>query len=224
MNFAVLIIIINLLFFAAVAFYYSNLKKQMQEEAKLNLEERKLHGEEMIYADEKLKEELAEVKKRANVILSESEKIAQELIYELESTLGKKSSRSALSLPGNENFEIELGNLSTKIKSQYINRIHSLLRSLERFEIQEAHKVEAFAEEQAVVTDKNLQILRVDELKKMHERIERYKEGEMALFDKKVREVIDLAAMDVLGHALTNQEQTELISKALEKARGENKL
>jgi hypothetical protein len=31
-----------------------------------------------------------------------------------------------------------------------------------------------------------------------------------------------MAAMDVLGHALTNQEQEELIIKALTKAREEN--
>lgn len=224
MNFAVVILIINLLFFVSVALYYSNLRKQMRDETSLDFEERKLHGEEMERAEKKLKEELEEVKKKANMILSESEKIAQDLIVELEKTLGRKSSDTTPVLPNNSNFEMELGNLSQKIKSQYLNRIHSLLRSFERFQIQEAHKVVEFAQEQIVATDVNLQKIRVEELEKMHERIERYKEAEIALFNGKVKDVIDEAAMEVLGHVLSAQEHEELIVKALEKAKSENKL
>jgi hypothetical protein len=66
--------------------------------------------------------------------------------------------------------------------------------------------------------------MRVEELKRLRDRIERYKEEELSLFDKKVREVVDEAAIEVLGHQLTNQEHGELIAKALEKAREANRI
>lgn len=219
MNLALIFLVINLIFFGAVAIYFINLKREVKEEKEHVFEERKFDEERIVRAEEELKDELDEVRKRAHSILTESEKIAKDLIYELENSLGVEGKHPNIKLPDGNNFEIELGNLSQKIKGQYVSRIQSLLRSFEKFQVQEAKKVEEFAEEQKVSTDKNIQQIRVEALDRMHKRIERYKEEEIALFDEKVRAVIDEAALEVLGHALTQTEHEELITKALIKAR-----
>lgn len=224
MNFAFLFLIISLIFLGAVGYYFTVARKAINDEKDKVVEEEKAHRELMEKDEERIKEELAEVHEKATLILSESEKIAQELINELENVLGKKESNVSVNLPEGSDFEIELGSLSDRLKNNYVNKIKHLLVSLEKFEIQKAHEVEKFAEEQQVSTDVNLQKKRIDELNKMHERIEKYKKEELLLFDQKVKEVVDQAAIEVLGHSLTNQEHGELIAKALEKAREEHKI
>lgn len=166
----------------------------MQSERKKESKERKFEEAKLEQAEFQLEEELQEVRLRANKILKQSEEIAEELIVELEKTLGKKHAGMSVDLPDGDNFELELGSLSSKIKSHYVVRIQNLLKSLEKYELQEARRVEEFADEQESLTDKNLQSMRVDALSKMHDRIEKYKEEEIKLFDKKVKDVIDDAA------------------------------
>lgn len=224
MSFALLFLIINLIFFGAIAYYFLVVRRQLNEERKVELGHQAFEEEKLEEAELELKDELQEVRIRANKILAESENIARELIVELENTLGKKHADTTVPLPSEDNFEVELGSLSNKIKSHYVIRIQNLLKSLEKYELQEARKVEAFAQDQMESADKNLQSMRISALSKMHEKIERYKEEELMLFDKKVKEVIDQAAQEVLGHSLTNQDIDESILKALEKAKEQHKL
>lgn len=221
---SLLFLLITLLFFGATAYYFTVTRKEIKEEKEVENEAEKEHREEIARAEEKIKEELREVHEKATLILSEAEKIAQELINELESVLGKKGHDVKVALPEGNSFEVELGSLSDRLKNNYVNKIKHLLVSVEKFEYQKAKEVEDFAEEQKISTDISMQKIREQQLQKMHERIEKYKEEELLLFDKKVREVIDQAAQDVLGHQLTNQEHGELIAKALEKARAEHKI
>ncbi len=221
MNFAVLFLVINLIFFGAVFYYFTVVRRDVRQEHRDSFEEEKFHEEELIRDEKRIKEELEDAHKRAKSILSQSEMIANELISELESVLGKKSQQSHLLQDTTSDFEIELGALSEKLKAGYVGRIKNLLESLEKFQVDQAKKVQEFAEEQEVATDRNLQAKRVEELEKMHQRIERYKDEELALFDSKVKEVIDRAAKEVLGQSLTSQEQDLLIEKALEKAKQE---
>lgn len=221
MNTAVfLFLVFNLVFFAAVAYYFLKLKSGLSDERRLELEEEKVHEDEVMHDESRIQGELDNAHKRSLAILSESEKIANELILELEKVIGRKDTDISYIRPG-ENFEIELGRLSEKIHSHYIERIKKLLKSVENFEIDQAQKVLSYSEEQQAITDKNLQQMRLEELEKIHQRIERYKEEELSLFDKKVKAVIDKAAVEVLGKALTSQEQESLIEEALEKAKKE---
>ena len=224
MNFAVLFLVINFLFFVAVAYYFLVMRRQMAEEKKEESKEREFQADKIEAAEHELKEELQDVRERANKILEESENIAKELIGELEKTLGKKHSSISVDLPSDDNFEVELGSLSNKLKSHYVVRIKNLLTSLEKYELQEAKKVEEFAREQQDLPSESLQSMRVAQLQKMHEKIERYKEEELRLFDKKVKDVIDMAAKEVIGHALTNDEQEEAIMSALRKAKEQHRL
>lgn len=224
MNYYLLFLLFSIAFASVVGWYFSRARKGIDDEKKLFLEEEKVHQEVMKHDEQQIKDELAEVHEKATLILSEAEKIAQDLIHELEEVLGKRSRDVNLPLPSGSSFEIELGSLSDRLKNNYVNKIKHLLVSVEKFEYQKAKEVEKFAEEQKITTDQNLQKMRQVELEKMHQRIERYKEEELSLFDKKVREVVDQAAMEVLGHQLTNQEHGELIQRALEKAREEHKV
>ncbi|MDO8335483.1 MAG: hypothetical protein Q7T74_01720 [Candidatus Saccharibacteria bacterium] len=224
MDTALLFLIVDLIFFVVVAYYFINFKKGLSEDKKGDLEEKKLHEEEMKRDDLRIKEELSDIHEKATLILSQSEKIADELVVELENILGRKNSGSSVGLPSGNDFELELGSLSQKLKNHYVVRIRNLMASVEKFEYQKAHEVQEFAEEQEVLTDKNIQQMRIDELEKVRQRIERYKSEEIALFDKKVKEVIDQAAAEVLGHSLTMNEQNEIILRALEKARADNKI
>lgn len=220
MNYSLIFLLIALTFLGIVGLYFSYSRKRMEEKRQA-LEEEKFHHEVIEQEEQRVKDELSEVHEKANMILSEAEKIATELINELEDALGKKGEEVNVDLPNDSNFEIELGSLSDRLKNNYVNRIKHLLVSVEKFEYQKAKEVEEFAEEQQVTTDKNLQKLRAEALQKMHERIERYKEEELSLFDRKVEEVVNEAAKEVLGHSLTNQEHQEIIKKAIERARAE---
>ncbi len=221
---SLLFLIIALVFFGAIAYYFTVTRKEIKAEKELDNEAEKLHREEMKQDEEKIKEEMREVREKATLILAESEKIAQELINELEGVLGKRGKGVDVPLPEGNSFGVELGSLSDRLKNNYVSKIKHLLVSVEKFEYQKAKEVEEFAEEQKLSTDVSMQKMREQELQKMHERIEKYKEEELSLFDKKVRVVIDQAAQEVLGHQLTNQEHGELIAKALEKARAEHKI
>lgn len=224
MDFAALFLIISLLFFAGVSYYFVVMKKGNDEEKEKFLEEKREHEQLMERDEARIRDELLEVHEKATLILNESEKIAQELIAELEEVLGKKKSDIHVDLPDGNDFEIELGSLSDRLKNNYVNKIKHLLSSLEKFELQKAREVQKFAEEQKATTDVNLQKMRMEELNKMHERIERYKEEELSLFDKKVNELVDEAAKEVLGHSLTSQEHTELIQLTLKKAKEEGRI
>lgn len=220
MNYSLIFLLIALTFLGIVGLYFSYSRKRMEEKRQA-LEEEKFHHEVIEHEEQRVKDELSEVHEKANMILSEAEKIATELINELEDALGKKGEEVNVDLPNDSNFEIELGSLSDRLKNNYVNRIKHLLVSVEKFEYQKAKEVEEFAEEQQVTTDKNLQKIRAEALQKMHERIERYKEEELSLFDRKVEEVVNEAAKEVLGHSLTNQEHQEIIKRAIERARTE---
>lgn len=224
MNFALLFLIISLIFFGAVGYYFMVTRKELMDEKEKILEEEKVHERIMEKDEEKIKDELLQVHEKATMILKQSQKIAQEIINDLEKALGKNGKDISVKLPEGNNFELELGSLSDRLKNNYVNRIKGLLLSLEKFEYQKAKEVEEFASAQQVTTDINLQKKRVVELEKMHERIEKYKEEELSLFDEKVEKVIDEAAKEVLGKILTSDDQTELIAKALEKAREDHKL
>lgn len=193
----------------------------MREEHKLEIEEKKMHEEEITKDEARVKEELADAHRRATAILAQSEKIAHDLIFELEQVLGKKGIDTTLAIQPATDFEIELGTLSEKIKVQYVSRIKGLLESLDKFQVDQAQKLQAFAEEQQVTTDKNLQQMRINELDRVQQRITKYKEEELALFNRKVKDIIESAAQEVLGQALSSHEQEILISKALDKARQE---
>ena len=224
MNFAILFLIINLLFFGAVAYYFLIVKKQMQEEKEVEFEHIRVDEQRLEKAENALKEELIEVRSRANSILEESENIAKELIIELENVLGRKHTDTTVDLPAGSDFEFELGNLSNKIKSHYVMRIKNLLTSLEKYELSEAQKVLKFADQQEESTDRNIQKIRVEQLSKLQQRLDKYKEEELSLFDKKVEVVVDQAAAEVIGHLLTNQEHKEAILKALEKAKSQHQI
>ncbi len=221
MNWAILIVIINLIFFGAIAYYFLNVRITMREEQKDEAEKQKRLDEKIEKEEEKIAEELSNAKDKATAIIEESEKIAEELIVELENSLGQKEGSLHVNLVVGNDFEIKLGELSSKLKRLYSKRIHSLLSALENFQVDEAQKFTAFEEQQEEMTDRNLQQVRVEELEKMHKRIEQYKEEELALFDQKVKKLIEEAAQDVLGQALTSQEQELLIEKALAKAKEE---
>jgi len=180
-----------------------------------------MHEEEITKDEARVKEELADAHRRATAILAQSEKIAHDLIFELEQVLGKKGIDTTLAIQPATDFEIELGTLSEKIKVQYVSRIKGLLESLDKFQVDQAQKLQAFAEEQQVTTDKNLQQMRINELDRVQQRITKYKEEELALFNRKVKDIIESAAQEVLGQALSSHEQEILISKALDKARQE---
>lgn len=224
MNFALLFLIISLIFLGVVGYYFMVARREIQEEKEKTLEEEKIHLGRIERDEEKIKDELSEVHEKATLILSEAEKIAQELISELEEVLGKRGKEVNVDLPEGNNFEVELGSLSNRLKNNYVNKIKHLLASLEKFEVQKAKEVERLAEEQQVSTDINLQKMRIEELENIRTRIDRYKKEELSLLDKKVQEVVNEAAQTVLGHSLTNQEHNELISKALEKAREAHKI
>lgn len=221
MNFAILFFVLSLIFFGAVAYYFTVIRREEREDRKQALQSEKLHEEEVERDDRRIKEELNDAHEKANAILDQSQKIAHELILELEQVLGKKSNIEPINIDSENNFEIELGALSQRLKTGYVDRIKNLLESLEKFKVSQAQKFQALAEDQEATTDKNLQALRVEELDKMHERIERYKEEELKLFNSKVKEVIDRASKEVLGEALSSSEQDKLITKALEKAKQE---
>lgn len=221
MNFALLFLIVSLIFAGAVAYYFSVVRREVREEHKLEIEEKKMHEEEITKDEARVKEELADAHRRATAILAQSEKIAHDLIFELEQVLGKKGIDTTLAIQPTTDFEIELGTLSEKIKVQYVSRIKGLLESLDKFQVDQAQKLQAFAEEQQVTTDKNLQQMRINELDRVQQRITKYKEEELALFNRKVKDIIESAAQEVLGQALSSHEQEILISKALDKARQE---
>jgi hypothetical protein len=221
MNFALLFLIVSLIFAGAVAYYFSVVRREVREEHKLEIEEKKMHEEEITKDEARVKEELADAHRRATAILAQSEKIAHDLIFELEQVLGKKGIDTTLAIQPATDFEIELGTLSEKIKVQYVSRIKGLLESLDKFQVDQAQKLQAFAEEQQVTTDKNLQQMRINELDRVQQRITKYKEEELALFNRKVKDIIESAAQEVLGQALSSHEQEMLISKALDKARQE---
>lgn len=222
MNFALLFLIINIVFFGGIAYYFSVQRKQLQDEEE-QAQKRHEYADISVERERKeLEEELVEVREKGEFILDESEKLAQELIYSLDSALGSEGRKISDLYSKDRPIEEQLGFLREKIKHEYVDKIHSLLKRLEKFEMQKAVNVEKFASEQEERNDKNMQKVRMEELEKIHEKIENYKNAEIALFDKKVKVVIESAAMDVLGHALTNQEQEELIIKALTKAREEN--
>jgi hypothetical protein len=221
MNFALLFLIVSLIFAGAVAYYFSVVRREVREEHKLEIEEKKMHEEEITKDEARVKEELADAHRRATAILAQSEKIAHDLIFELEQVLGKKGIDTTLAIQPATDFEIELGTLSEKIKVQYVSRIKGLLESLDKFQVDQAQKLQAFAEEQQVTTDKNLQQMRINELDRVQQKITKYKEEELALFNRKVKDIIESAAQEVLGQALSSHEQEILISKALDKARQE---
>lgn len=224
MNIVVVLFLVNLIFFGAVAYYLSIQRKQLQDQSKLEYERREHESDSLESKKEEYVREFDEIKDKAEFILSESEKLAQELIVELQQALGKNSETGESILPDNSHLEEQLGFLKEKIKKQYASRISHLVKQLENVQMREARKVEKFAQEQEATTDVNLQKIRVEELEKMHQRIENYKNGEIALFNDKVKKVVIDAAQDYLGHSLTIGEQEELVTKAVRKAREEHVL
>jgi plasmid maintenance system antidote protein VapI len=117
MNFALLFLIVSLIFAGAVAYYFSVVRREVREEHKLEIEEKKMHEEEITKDEARVKEELADAHRRATAILAQSEKIAHDLIFELEQVLGKKGIDTTLAIQPATDFEIELGTLSEKNKS-----------------------------------------------------------------------------------------------------------
>lgn len=221
MNFALLFLIITLIFFGSVAYYFTIVRNQTAEEKKESLDLEKVREEEIVRDEKRIKDEVINAHQKAVAILTESEKVASELIADLEKSIGAKTTKEGLIIPGDSNFEMELGALSEKVKTHYVKRISDLLSSLNKFQVDQALKFEAFAQEQQVTTDKNLQLMRIDMLNQIRQKMERYKEEELSLFNKKVQMLIDQAAIEVIGHVLSSPEQDELITKALEKAKKE---
>jgi hypothetical protein len=221
MDFALLFLIINILFFGGIAYYFSVQRKQLQDAEEQALKRHMLEGDESQREKNEIQEEIAEAREKSEFIITESEKLAQELIVSLEEAVGRKEGKREDVFSPEIPIEEQLGFLKEKIKKEYVDKIRSLLKRLERFEMQKAMAIEKFAQEQEARADIILQKVRIEELEKMRVKIETYKNAEIALFDKKVKEVVNSAAMDILGHALTNQEQEELIINAVKKAREE---
>ena len=222
MNFTLLFAIINLLLFVTISYYFFIQRREIDKNRVHALEEQKLHDEEFEKDEARLEKDLQDAKEKAEIILSQSQKIAQDLIFELEKALGKENGKRDTIIPSKSHFEEELINLSAKIKEQYVKRISNLLKDLNKFELGEAKKVEELAQQQELQTDQALHKVSSEKLAKIKEEIEQYKKEEIMLFDKKVKDTVNQAAKEVLGHALTHGEQKELIIKALEKARREN--
>lgn len=219
MNIVVILFLVNLIFFGAVAYYLSIQRKQLQEQSELEFKRSEHESDALDNKKDEFEREFDEMKDKAEFILSESEKLAQDLMVELQNALGKKTETGQTVLPDNNHLEEQLGFLKEKIKKQYVNRISHLVTQLENVQIREAEKVEKFAQEQEATTDVNLQKHRMEELNKMHRRIESYKNGEIALFNEKVKKIVLDAAQDVLGHSLTMGEQEELVTRAVSRAR-----
>lgn len=219
MNFIVLLFILNILFCGGAAYYFYAQKKQFEEEEKLTFKKQIYEDSEVEKEKKAIEKEFEKMKEKAAFILSESEKLAQELMKELQDALGRKSGEQPQLINENVNIEEQLGFLKEKIEKQYVDRIARLFKQLENLKTQEAIKVEKFAEEQEAITDVNIQKIRVEELEKIHQRIENYKNCEIDLFNEKVKKVVNQAAFDVLGHSLTSGESEELVARAIRKAR-----
>jgi hypothetical protein len=158
---------------------------------------------------------------KATFIVRESEEIANEIITELQNLIGITSGPE-FSLPSGQNFEAELVTIKAKIKDQYKSRIEEVLRRFEAYQMQKARNIESFAEHEQETTDINLQKIRMEMLEKTRKRMEDYKNQEIELFNQKVKKVVDEAAQDFFGRALTNSEHEELIIDAVRKAREKN--
>lgn len=224
MNLPVILVVLNLILFTGIAFYFAVQKKQLQEDQELWLSKRKVLDDELEAERETVAINAIDAKSRSEFIITESESIANEVIEYLQNALGQEGDQKGIILPGSENYEYKLDQLRQAIKKQYSDRVKKLLAQLERFEVDQAQKFQQFAESQEALTDQNLQAKRVEMLQKMEARLATYKNEEVALFQEKVQKIVNEAAIDVLGHALTETEHEELILSAIKKAKMENGL
>jgi hypothetical protein len=218
------IVVLSPLLFAGIAWYFIKSRKQLEEEEKLEMQRMQLHDKEIAQDEAMIDKTLEDSKIRGEMIVKLSEKIAQDLILELERILDAKKDSFKTVVPDDEKFELQLTSIFTSIKSQYLERVMQIMKGLKDFEHLKAHNVVAFAEAQYDKTEKSLMQVREEELNALKDKMDRYKSEEINLFNQKVKAVLDAAVKDVLGHALSSTEQEELIIKALENARKNNAL
>jgi cbb3-type cytochrome oxidase subunit 3 len=217
MSLAALFLGICFIIFGLVAYYFNVQRRAVQDQERMNLELLEDDQRER----ESLQEEKKEAEEKATFIVRESEEIANEIITELQNLIGITSGPE-FSLPSGQNFEAELVTIKAKIKDQYKSRIEEVLRRFEAYQMQKARNIESFAEHEQETTDINLQKIRMEMLEKTRKRMEDYKNQEIELFNQKVKKVVDEAAQDFFGRALTNSEHEELIIDAVRKAREKN--
>lgn len=218
MDFAVLFLIINLVIFAAVAWYFSAQRSQIIKQQEMNVE--------LVEVDAKTREEIQQAEKTADeharFVLKESENLANGLIFDLEKAIGAPLDDPKFTLPRGVHMEADLVTMKDTVRKLYVEKIRQLLVGLQDFQISEAKKFEEFAEKEQEETDVNLQKMRIEMLEKTRLKLDEYKKEEIALFNAKVKKVVDEAAQDLLGHALTNEEHEELILQAVKAARERN--
>jgi hypothetical protein len=222
MEFGVVFFIFNVLLFGAVTYYFYHVRKQQLVEDSLLVEKRKMLRNEIESDRSDIDKQLVDAKKRTEYILSESQTLAREIIEQLQRAL---STTSILGEPIKidiETFEQKLPQIEEQIKSQYVARIHKTMERLEMYEVSQAHKVESLAQEQQDLSHVQMQQMKIHMLEKMKKEIEEYKKSEIELLNEKIKKIVAQAAIDVFGHALTQQEHEELVNEAIKKALEKN--
>lgn len=218
MDFGVLFLVISVVIFIACAFYFNNRGRALLEQEKLNVT--------LLETESREKEEIERQKKASDehavFVVKQSEELANELISELQRALGLQAVAGQTVLPQGQHLEVDLVTMKDKVKQMYSTRIQQLLTQLQDYQVMEAKKFKEFEEQEEANTDINLQKEKLEILEKTRLRMDEYKKQEIALFDAKVKKVVQEAAQDLLGHALTNGEREDLILQAVKAAKERN--
>lgn len=220
----ILIIVISPLLFAGVAWFFMKSREELDAKERLEMSRVQMYNQRISQDEVKIKNMLEDSRLRGQNIIKLSEKIAQELIFELENALKIDHEKLVSVVPQGESFELKLQAMSGILKSEYVKKILKIVEDLEEYEKKKAIEIEKFTNEQLVKATQNLQQARADELLALQEKLTKYKQEEIALFDRKVDEIVKSASLEVLGKELTVEDHEGLIQRALEKAKIENAL
>lgn len=224
MNLEIIILVMSPILFGGITWYFLKSRNELHEKERLEMARVMMHNQKIAQEEVKIKNMLEESRLRGQTIIKLSEKLAQELILELETALGIKRDKFTTIIPQGDSFEAKLQSMSGALKSEYVKRILEIVNNLGNYEQSKAHVIDEFGENQLVKNAESMQKIRSDELVSLQSKLNRYKQEEMALFNRKVEAVVNEAAKEVLGTVLSLEEHERMVIKALEKAKANNAL
>lgn len=217
-----IILVMSPLLFAGISWYFLKMRQDLRDDQKIENSRVQMNNQKIQQDEVRINNLIEESKMRGQTILKLSEKVAQELVIELQYALNMPQDKFTTVIPPGEEFEKKLSSMSGVLKSAYVQKIIDIVARIDNLEKQKSIEIEKFEEEQMQKAMESLTKMKADEIAALKVMIAKYKEDELSLFNQKVKEAIREAVVEVLGRELKPADHEELIMKALENARAKN--
>lgn len=217
-----IIVLTTPVIFGGLSWYFIKMREDFREDQKTEISRIQMHNQKIQQEELKIKNQIEESKMRGQTILKLSEKVAQELILELQYALNMPQDKFTTIIPPGEEFETRLSSMSGVLKSQYVKKIIDIVTTIDNLEKTKAAEIEKFEEEQMQKSMESLTRMKAEQMAALQISMNKYKNEELGLFNQKVEQAVKEAVLEVLGRELSPSDHEELIMKALEKARARN--